>query len=204
MKKSYFTFLIVIFFTVTVAAQQEEGISFKKNGKVKPRHSNDIASNNWAIGGETMDRDYSTYEYWKEYLGPLGAKKIRLQAGNIISIFDHSLERIKNYLYATDTELSLSLYAYQTKNFDYQAVTIWENSDTPNNSVEKTLISFEFPKGNFENPVYVDMRTGNVFEIPVSNYKREGTFYKFSDIPVYDSPILIADKKLINLTDKTQ
>ena len=28
-----------------------------------------------------MDRDYTIFENWKEYLAPLGAKKIRLQAG---------------------------------------------------------------------------------------------------------------------------
>lgn len=28
-----------------------------------------------------MDRDYILYDNWKEYLGPLGAEIIRLQAG---------------------------------------------------------------------------------------------------------------------------
>lgn len=486
MKRIHYISIVIIFVTASVTAQQNEGISFKKIGKVEPRHAIDIASNNWAIGGETMGRDYSTYKFWKEYLGPLGAKKIRLQAGwakcepekgeynfqwldeiiddaiaqgvepwlqtsygnpiyegggdiylsggfpsseealeawdnwvtamakryagrvkiweiwnesdlnrkntpeaysklfvrtaeiirsnipdatiyalslagagntsyvksflqylkdkeklhlvdeitihgysyrpedvysayyrmnrliqsysthiqlnqgelgcpsenqpqyalrnydwtemsqskwllrkllgdlghgfhslyftiidlnyikrykrkngevieleepiyttntkglinankdntvdylkpsysayqNITSIFDHSLERIKNYPYSTDAELSLSVYAYQIKNFDYQVITIWENSDTPNNSVEKTSVDFEFPAGNFVNPIYVDMRTGNVFEIPASNYKKEGTYYKFFGIPIYDSPILIAEKSLVKLNDK--
>uniref|UniRef100_UPI00359326B9 GH39 family glycosyl hydrolase n=1 Tax=Persicitalea sp. TaxID=3100273 RepID=UPI00359326B9 len=32
-------------------------------------------------GGETMDRDYTDYQSYKKYLGPLGAKRIRLQGG---------------------------------------------------------------------------------------------------------------------------
>lgn len=39
------------------------------------------AKNDLTIGCETLDRDYADYEQYKEYLTPLGIKKIRLQAG---------------------------------------------------------------------------------------------------------------------------
>ncbi len=121
---------------------------------------------------------------------------------NITSIFGHSLERIPNYAYLTNSKQSLSVYAYMLKDFDYQVITIWENGSTPNNSVEKTMVDFEFPAGNFNSPVYIDMRTGNVYEIPAQNYKKTGSHYGFKGIPVYDSPILIAEKSLINLSEK--
>lgn len=50
-------------------------------GRIAPRHAKDIAANDWSIGAETMDRDYSAYDGWKTYLGPLGAKRARLQSG---------------------------------------------------------------------------------------------------------------------------
>ena len=50
-------------------------------GRVVPRHSREIASSNFSIGAETMDRDYTVYENWKTHLGPLGAKKARIQSG---------------------------------------------------------------------------------------------------------------------------
>jgi hypothetical protein len=50
-------------------------------GKIKPRHAREIASSTWSIGGETLDRDYTDYQSYKKYLGPLGAKRIRLQGG---------------------------------------------------------------------------------------------------------------------------
>lgn len=37
--------------------------------------------NDLTIGCETLDRDYADYEQYKDYLTPLGMKKIRLQAG---------------------------------------------------------------------------------------------------------------------------
>lgn len=53
----------------------------KKLGNLKPRRALDIESSNWSVGAETMDRDFTLYDNWKSYLGPLGFKKARIQSG---------------------------------------------------------------------------------------------------------------------------
>ena len=115
------------------------------------------------------------------------------------AIFDHRLKRISNYPYTADTDSSLSVFAYQS-NFDRQLVAVWIDSQTPTNSNAKSPVTFEFPAGNFDTPVLVDLRTGNVYELPKSSWKKNGTHYTFENIPVYDSPVLIADQSLIPLT----
>jgi len=50
-------------------------------GQLKTRDAKEIKASTWSIGGETLDRDYTDYQSWKTYLGPLGAKRIRLQGG---------------------------------------------------------------------------------------------------------------------------
>lgn len=57
------------------------GISLAPAGRIQPRAASEIAASNWSIGGETLDRDFADYDQYKKYLGPLGAKAIRLQAG---------------------------------------------------------------------------------------------------------------------------
>lgn len=57
------------------------GEGFTYFGKITPRHANAIKSSNWSVGAETMDRDYTVYANWRQYLGPLGAKKARIQSG---------------------------------------------------------------------------------------------------------------------------
>lgn len=57
------------------------GITWPVIGRIKPRSAAEIVSSPWSIGGETIDRDFTTYDHFKPYLGPLGAKGIRLQAG---------------------------------------------------------------------------------------------------------------------------
>lgn len=50
-------------------------------GSVKPRSTSEIESSNWLLGCETMDRDFTDYDQFKEYLVPLGIKRLRMQAG---------------------------------------------------------------------------------------------------------------------------
>lgn len=50
-------------------------------GQLKTRSSKDIPASTWSVGGETLDRDYADYQEYKKYLGPIGAKRVRFQAG---------------------------------------------------------------------------------------------------------------------------
>lgn len=54
---------------------------FKYLGEIQPRSSKEIHSSNWSVGAEMMDRNFTLYNNWKEYLGQLGVKKARLQSG---------------------------------------------------------------------------------------------------------------------------
>ena len=50
-------------------------ISLPRLGTVKTRSANEIDPSNWLIGCETMDRDFTDYDQYKEYLVPLGIKR---------------------------------------------------------------------------------------------------------------------------------
>lgn len=53
----------------------------KRIGTLKPKGIHEIGSSRWTLGCETIDREYSDYDAFKEYLPPLGIKRIRLQGG---------------------------------------------------------------------------------------------------------------------------
>ncbi|MBL9205702.1 MAG: hypothetical protein JNN01_11490 [Opitutaceae bacterium] len=48
---------------------------------MKPRAAREISGSAWSIGCEVLDRDLADYQKFRQYLGPLGAKQARLQAG---------------------------------------------------------------------------------------------------------------------------
>ncbi|MFZ2641882.1 MAG: beta-galactosidase [Verrucomicrobiia bacterium] len=53
----------------------------KRIGTIKPRCVGEITGQNWSIGCETIDRDFTNWDSYKDYLVPLGIKLIRLQGG---------------------------------------------------------------------------------------------------------------------------
>ncbi|TAG73667.1 MAG: hypothetical protein EAZ24_11585, partial [Burkholderiales bacterium] len=50
-------------------------------GTVKSRSTSEIQSSNWLLGCETLDRDFADYDQYKEFIAPLGIKRLRMQAG---------------------------------------------------------------------------------------------------------------------------
>jgi len=53
----------------------------KRIGTIQPRRVGEIAGQNWSLGCETLDRDFANWDTYKDYIVPLGIKKIRLQGG---------------------------------------------------------------------------------------------------------------------------
>lgn len=80
MKQIIFPFLLSLF-VVFSGNGQETDVAFPKIGKIKPRNADEIESSNWIIGCETLDRDYANYDAYKEFLVPLGIKRLRIQTG---------------------------------------------------------------------------------------------------------------------------
>ena len=53
----------------------------KEIGRLAVRTAKEIKSSKWSVGCETMDRDFSEWDEYKRFLGPLGAKHGRLFSG---------------------------------------------------------------------------------------------------------------------------
>lgn len=66
---------------VAAAAAAATAAEFPLIGRVRPRSAAEIAGSSWSVGCETLDRDFAVYSNYKAWLGPLGAKRIRVQTG---------------------------------------------------------------------------------------------------------------------------
>lgn len=133
---------------------------------------------------------------------------------NIASVFTDSLQRLKRLYptynnnapvkddevkYVPGSDRSLAMYGYEQVRTKKQVFTIWANETLPQNSNTLQRMNFSILNGNFEHPVVVDVLTGSVYEIPPANWSRQGKVYKFNSIPIYDSPVLIADQSLLRI-----
>jgi hypothetical protein len=134
---------------------------------------------------------------------------------NVTSIFDHSLQRIQHVehthngkfvpknkadvVYNKATDRNLAVFGYQHRTTGKQLFTIWSDEHIPVESNKTRTLTFSFANANIDQPVYVDIITGGVYEIPANEWKKTGDIYTFTNIPVYDAPILIADKSLVTI-----
>ena len=57
----------------------------KRIGTLMPKSVREVGSSRWTLGCETIDREYSDYDAFKEYLPALGIKRIRLQGGGRVA-----------------------------------------------------------------------------------------------------------------------
>jgi hypothetical protein len=140
--------------------------------------------------GLLKSREDQTVEY---------AKPAYYAVQNLASIFDDTFIRLKDFRCTAKSKQSISVFAYENKQSGLGIITLWFDGEIPSDDNAKTNVDFIFTNVRFEEPVYVDLRTGNVYRIPKSDYSKENNKFIFESIPCYDCPILIADLSNIHI-----
>lgn len=118
---------------------------------------------------------------------------------NLATVFDNSLKRIKNFEYVAETEHKNSAFAYSNITNKQNIVTVWLHTNRPTDYNAATPVDVKMKNVTFKNPVWIDLRNGVVYEIPGKAWSQSGNTFKMNGLPVYDSPVLIAEKELIEL-----
>jgi Glycosyl hydrolases family 39 len=135
---------------------------------------------------------------------------------NVTSIFDDSLERMKKVHHTYNpqaagpdehrvsytTDRSVAVYGYQHKQTKKQVYTFWLTENIPSNTNEVRPQEFVITNANFDTPVVVDIVSGVVYGIPEDKIIKKGNITTLKDIPLYDAPIVIADKSLVRISDE--
>ncbi|MEU8473014.1 hypothetical protein AB0F30_34920 [Streptomyces sp. NPDC029006] len=113
------------------------------------------------------------------------------------SIFDSTVKPLPGYHWSATPDTSLTVQAFAKRGTGRQIVGVWSGAARPSESNASTPTDLTFTDGDFTDPVYVDVRTGAVHDIPAADWSVQGSTYTFKDIPVYDSPVLIADRSTL-------
>ncbi len=171
-----------------------------------------IEMNYGAKNGPVNKMNYKGIMVSNEKLEVVRPKMVYYAMQHITSIFDDNLQRIKqledtnnsnatlkpnDVKYHRGTDRSLAVYAYEHKTTKKQVFTIWQDDNIPLNTNTAKIVDFTILNANFDNPVYVDILTGGIYEIPTNQIVKKGNIYTFKSLPVYDAPILIVDKSIL-------
>ena len=127
---------------------------------------------------------------------------------NVASVFDDRLRRVKDGLAVANPDRTLQLYEYRTPE-DRPVIVFWRAADEavykgqkmtyvrPGDSFETSPSVFDYTGRPLAEPVWVDLLTGRIYEIPQENCKLRSGGCLYVDIPVYDSPCLLTERKIL-------
>lgn len=134
-----------------------------------------------------------------------GPKLAYFAAQRVFSMFDGSLERIRDFPFSTPPEPGekLAVYAYRDRGGSQSPggmiVTVWLKGAPPTDSNRTTPVDLTLSAASFASPVYADLLTGNVHEIPRDRWAAEGETVIFKQLPLFDSPVLLAEKVALRM-----
>ena len=138
---------------------------------------------------------------------------------NMMAVFNANVTRAKEP-HVSSTDPSLSLFEYATRAGEPLFV-FWEHgrmickrlpggkleydakidpaSGVPSDSLATREVIFEWSGKPFKEPVWVDLITGWVYEIPQENQIVHADGITFVRIPAYDSPCFVAERTALDL-----
>ncbi|MDR2117548.1 MAG: hypothetical protein LBP87_14320 [Planctomycetaceae bacterium] len=115
---------------------------------------------------------------------------------NIVSVFDGTLERQKEYSCTITSDKTITWFAYRNPS-GKDILVFWDGNNIPKDENTTFPVSITVENGGFKDPVWCDVVTGRIHEIPddLKNIS-EGKMI-LSKIPVYDAPVFITDREVI-------
>ena len=78
-------------------------------------------------------------------------------------------------------------------------VLIWQKDRIPGDDFNWDLTQITIDGVNFNDPVYVEMISGKVYEIGKADWENKGTDLVLKNLPVWDSVMMIAERSHVEL-----
>jgi hypothetical protein len=123
-------------------------------------------------------------------------------AQTVFAIFDDTVKRIPEYPFTTTALRGIAVAGYRIETRGGQIVTLWFNDAPPAEVNGVTRANVTLRAGKFTEPVLVDVRTSTVYSLTKAQWAEGQDGVTFRDLPLYDSPMLIAERAAIQLVAK--
>lgn len=116
---------------------------------------------------------------------------------NVVSVFNDALERVPNAAVTVGCEKKLTTHAFRDKATGMSLITLWDGTGIPSSECTTFKAQLTVRSAKFKEPVWLDLITGNIYEIPAKQVVTDGDATVFKDVFAYDGPTVITDKGLL-------
>ncbi len=114
---------------------------------------------------------------------------------HMASFFDYSVEPKGMIDYYSNTSRSLTVAGFEKDKSP--VVLLWYDDQIPTDDLKWDNLSLTMKNINFKDPVYVEMITGKVFDLPKQSWSNEGENVRFERLFVWDSPMMLVEREQV-------
>jgi polysaccharide biosynthesis protein PslG len=116
---------------------------------------------------------------------------------HMVSFFDDTAISVGEIDYQSNSERKITVAGFKKEG--NSVALIWFNDHIPTDDLKWDLVNLNLNGLNFNDPVYVEMITGKVFEIGKENFTLAGNGIHFKNLPLWDSAVMVAERSLVGL-----
>jgi hypothetical protein len=116
---------------------------------------------------------------------------------NVVSVFDNNLVRQEDYACTIECDQPITWFAYRHETAGSDVLVFWNGTTFPLDTNDTLPATIRVDGGQFTDPVWADLITGRIHEIPVECKSLAEGRMVLKTVPTYDAPAIIADRKLV-------
>jgi len=115
---------------------------------------------------------------------------------NLTSIFDSTVIAVAPGRAKISSDSAAVIYAFADRKNNLEVVAYWNSGRAPSDQTTTHTATVTLKGTRLKTPVLIDVRTGIVYQVPESGIRQDGKDQEYL-VPVYDSPLLICEKKFL-------
>jgi hypothetical protein len=113
------------------------------------------------------------------------------------SFFDDDVIAVGELKYESNSPRKMTVAGFK-KNGQH-VILVWYKDQIPSDELKWDLVNLNVKGVKFQDPVFVEMITGRVYELDKSKVKISGENTSLTALPIWDSPVMITERSLVNL-----
>lgn len=123
-------------------------------------------------------------------------------AAHLITLIDRTVKPAPSAGTAPD-EAGLEVARFARKDNHECLVLLWDGSKRPSDSLQRRPVSLVLTGARFTDPVYVDLISGAVHELPRGGWHMDAAGnFMVRDLPVWDAPVALVERAAIDWSEK--
>jgi hypothetical protein len=116
---------------------------------------------------------------------------------HMVSFFDDSVQPKGALNFRTKSPREMTVAGFEKEGS--LIVLLWHKDQIPGDEFKWDLTNITIEGVNFNDPVYVEMISGKVYEIGKADWENKGTDLVLKNLPVWDSVMMIAERSHVEL-----